>query len=96
MFTKSARQIGFVAFIRSLASQASADALNDDFSGTLSQPCNGSTQFTATLTYETDPPINAATAPCPGLAGYLLFHSTPPSRCFHSPLNSLASSGDAR
>jgi hypothetical protein len=70
MFTKSVRHFGYVAFLLGFASQASADALTYDFSGTLSQPYNGSTQFTGTLTYDTDLPLNPATAPYPGLAGY--------------------------
>jgi hypothetical protein len=75
MFTAGVRCLCVIACLVCGASPALASPITYSFSGTLDQPYNGSTQFSGTVTYDTDLPQNPQVQPYPGWSYYL---GTPP------------------
>jgi hypothetical protein len=71
MFTDGARWLGLLAVCFAFATRpACASPLTYEFSGTLNQPYNGSTQFSGTFTYNTSLPPYPGIQPSPGWAYY--------------------------
>lgn len=75
MFTPGVRWLTAVACLVCGASPALASPITYSFSGTLSQPYDGSTQFSGTVTYDTDLPLNSQVQPFTGWSYYM---GTPP------------------
>jgi hypothetical protein len=71
MFTAGVRWLCVIACLVCGASPALASPITYAFSGTLNQPYNGSTQFSGTLTYDTDLSLNPQVQPYPGWSYYL-------------------------
>jgi hypothetical protein len=70
MFTTSVRWIGLITILVCGASSAQAVPITYAFSGTLSQPYDGSSQFSGTFTYDTDLPVNTNIPPYPDMTYY--------------------------
>ena len=70
MFTNGVRWIGLIAVLVWGVSPAWATPITYEFSGTLDQPYNGSSQFSGTFTYDTDLPLNPNVQPYPGWSYY--------------------------
>ncbi len=75
MFTVGVRWLSVITCLVCGASPALATPITYSFSGTLAQPYNGSTQFSGTVTYDTDLPMNPQVQPYTGWSYYL---GTPP------------------
>ena len=71
MFTAGVRWLCAIACLVCGASPALATPITYSFSGTLAQPYDGSTQFSGTLTYDTDLPLNPTVQPYAGWSYYL-------------------------
>jgi hypothetical protein len=71
MFTSGVRWLCVIACLVCGASPALATPITYSFSGTLDQAYNGSTQFSGTVTYDTDLPLNPQVAPFTGWSYYL-------------------------
>jgi hypothetical protein len=70
MFTTGIRWLSVITGLVFGVSPAFATPITYTFNGTLGQPYNGSTQFSGTLTYDTDLPLNPAVQPFPGWSYY--------------------------
>jgi hypothetical protein len=70
MFTNGIRSIALIATLACCITPAHGSAYTYAFSGTLSQPYDGSSQFSGTFTYATDLPPYPGTTPWPGTAAY--------------------------
>jgi hypothetical protein len=70
MFTNGVRRLILIVGLVSGVSSVRASPISYDFSGTLSQPYNGSTQFSGSFTYNTDLPAYPGITPSPGWAYY--------------------------
>ena len=70
MFANGVRRLILIAGLVCGVSSAQASPITYDFSGTLSQPYNGSTQFSGTLTYDTDLPAYPGIVPSAGWSYY--------------------------
>jgi hypothetical protein len=75
MFTAGVRWLSVITCLVCGASPALASPITYSFSGTLDQAYNGSNQFSGTLTYDTDLPLNSQVQPYAGWSYYL---GTPP------------------
>ncbi len=70
MFTTGVRWLGLIAVLVGGVSPAWAMPITYAFSDTLDQPYNGSSQFSGTITYDTDLPLNPNVQPYPGWSYY--------------------------
>ena len=70
MFTKILRHWVMPALLATCVTSANASPITYSFSGTLSQPFNGSSLFSGTFTYDTDLPTYPGINPSPGWAYY--------------------------
>jgi hypothetical protein len=70
MFTNSARRLGLMVCLLCGVSSVQATPISYEFSGTLDQPYDGSTQFSGTFVYDTDLPLYPGINPSPGLSYY--------------------------
>jgi hypothetical protein len=75
MFTSGVRWLSVIACLVCGAAPALASPITYSISGTLNQPYNGSTQFSGTVTYDTDLPLNPQVTAYTGWSYYL---GTPP------------------
>jgi hypothetical protein len=71
MFTAGVRWLCVIACLVCGASPALASPITYSFSGTLAQPYNGSTQFSGTVTYDTDLPVNPQVLAYSGWSYYM-------------------------
>lgn len=70
MLSLSTRLFGLLVGLGYGVASAQASPISYAFSGTLAQPYNGSTQFSGTLTYNTDLPPYPGIQPSPGWSYY--------------------------
>lgn len=70
MFSNGVRQLSFMTFLLCVATSVHASPISYEFSGTLSQPYNGSTTFSGTFVYDTDLPLYVGIQPFPGWSYY--------------------------
>jgi hypothetical protein len=70
MFSNRVRLLTLIVCLVFGVTSAQASPLSYAFSGTLAQPYNGSTQFSGTLTYDTDLPLYPGIQPSPGWSYY--------------------------
>ena len=70
MFTNSVRRLGLMVCLLCGVPSVQATPISYEFSGTLSQPFDGSTQFSGTFVYDTDLPPYPGINPSPGWSYY--------------------------
>jgi hypothetical protein len=70
MFSKNWIRLSVIVGFASCVSAAKASPVSYTFSGTLAQPFNGSTQFSGTLSFDTNLPPHSGIQPSPGWSYY--------------------------